>query len=147
MWAVTSGAQGPRSTLPPSDHRASEINYPGAPKPRSPAPQSACPRRVLLPPLSREPREESGPGEACRQPESNRVSFHSPSRGPHARLHTQAYRGLRPSAGAGPADARGARRAQALARPTLSGSRRSLRPHLNTGWKARGSAPGRAARR
>lgn len=119
----------------------------GPPKPRSPAPQSACPRRVLLPPLSREPREESGPGEACRRPGSNRVGFPSPSHGPHARLRTQAWRGLGPSAGAGPAGARGARRAQALARPTLSEVAEATRPHLNTGGKARGSAPGRAARR
>lgn len=72
LWAMTSGAQGPRSTLPPPDHWASEINYPGAPQASEPGPQSACPRCVLLPPLSREPREESGPGEACRQPESNK---------------------------------------------------------------------------
>lgn len=44
----------------------------GGPQASEPGPQSACPRCVLLPPLSREPREESGPGEACRQPESNK---------------------------------------------------------------------------
>lgn len=33
LWAMTSGAQGPRSILPPPDHRASESNYPGPPPP------------------------------------------------------------------------------------------------------------------
>lgn len=92
----------------------------GAPPSLGARPPKARAHAVSFSRLSRGSPEESGPAEACRQPESNRVGSHSPSRGPHARLHTQAYRGLGPSAGAGPADARGARRAQALARPTLS---------------------------
>lgn len=43
LWAMTSGAQGPRSTLPPPDHRASEINYPGPPQASEPGPPKRVP--------------------------------------------------------------------------------------------------------
>lgn len=61
LWAVTSGAQGPRTTLPPPDHPASEINYLGPPS-LGARPPKARAHAVSFSRLSRGSPERNLPG-------------------------------------------------------------------------------------